>query len=197
MREGSCTLQTTCPKKRPQPRLEAFSTYGPFGSHSRSLFPKMRHTGSQGIPAVSLTPLSLFGGVESRRVSMGYGATRGCLTTLTNPQSAKRGREAEGGRVISDFASFRPWGGVRRRDRTFETVHQESVLITAADAADPSRPPTQLTAPCHRPSLAHVAAYSRRPMPLTPKSQTNVLGIKLGHKLLTEALRPRLSACVF
>ena len=64
-----------------------------------------------------------------------------------------------------------PWahdkGTNEKLSRTLETVIQASELMTQQ-----WMPPTQLTAHATDPSLAHVAADSRRLLSPTPKSQT-------------------------
>ena len=87
-----------------------------------------------------------------------------------------------------------PWahdkGTNEKLSRTLETVIQASELMTQQ-----WMPPTQLTAHATDPASPMwrriLDGSCRR-----PKVPDNVLGIKLGHKLLAEASRPQLSACV-
>ena len=48
----------------------------------------------QSVPSPSLT---VFGGIESRRVSLGYVAVSGCVTKALTPQSTNDVRESLGG----------------------------------------------------------------------------------------------------
>ncbi len=73
--------------------------------------------------------------------------------------------------VISVFASLRPWGGVRLRDRTLETVHQASELMTQQ-----RMPPTQLTAHVTDPASPSGGGFSTTHA-TDPNVPDKVLGI--------------------